>query len=490
MKMIGFDMEKYTSLMVKAISERISKFGDRLYLEVGGKLFDDMHASRILPGFEPDAKIKILEVLRKDLEVILCISAKDIVNKKTRSDNELSYASEVIRQISLFRSRLLNISSIVITLYENQEEVDEFRKLLIARGENVVVHSKTKGYPTDVNTIVSEEGYGKNPYVPVTKPIVVVTAPGPGSGKLATCLSQLYYENKNGRKAGYSKLETFPVYDLELTHPVNVAYEAATLDLNDKNMIDPFHFYATGQMAINYNRDVEAFPLLRRIFQKLGGGGLIFRSPTEMGINFVGESITDQELVKKAARTEILRRYMNARVDFLQGKVDKDLVERAKQLCDNVGISELDRKVIKVVRDKFAKINVPIAAIDLGQGEIVSGRQTDELSCAASTLLNAIKILSNIPDQKKLIPQDKLLPVLKLKQEILNAQNPRLDIEDCLLALFSNIEDPIINKALSNVEKLRGCEFHSSFILEPRDRVILKKLRINVTSDPIFYNEV
>lgn len=482
---IGFDMKKYTKLSIEEIQRRKDRFGERLYLEVGGKLFDDMHASRVLPGFAPDAKIQILSKMKKDIEVILCISSRDIVNKKTRSDNELSYANEVFRQIALFASYGLKVTNVVITLFEGQEDAIKLKNELESRGNKVVFHRKTKGYPTDVDTIVSEEGYGQNPFIEVTKPLVVVTAPGPGSGKLATCLSQLYHENKRGVKAGYSKLETFPVHNLELDHPVNIAYEAATLDLNDKNMIDPFHYYAFGKMAINYNRDIEAFPLLRRIFQKIAGQGLVFKSPTEMGLNFAGDSIVDQAVVKHAARNEILRRYMSAVVDFAQGKASQDMVERAKQLCDNVGVAEADRRVIKAARDKAWATDTVCAALELN-GKVITGKTTKELSCAASSVLNALKELAGIDDKIKLIPKDRLEPVMRLKKEILGNVSPRLCLEDCLLALYSNIDEEVVARALSHIKELAGCEFHSSSVLDSRDRVVLKKLRLNITSDPVF----
>ena len=489
MKEIGFDMKKYTKLSIAEVQNRIARFGERLYLEVGGKLFDDFHAARILPGFEPDAKIKLLTQMKKDIEVILCISTPDIVNKKTRSDTELSYASEVVRQINMFRSRGLEVSNVVITLFNEEEDAKKLAKSLQARGERVVFHKKTKGYPTDVDTIVSEEGYGKNPYIEVKKPIVVVTAPGPGSGKLATCLSQLYHENMRGVKAGYSKLETFPVHNLDLSHPVNVAYEAATLDLGDKNMIDPFHMYATGKMAINYNRDIEAFPLLRRIFQKIAGNGIVFNSPTEMGLNFAGDAITNQDVVKKAARQEILRRYLTAKVDEFTGKATIEMVEKAKQLCDFVGVSEADRKVIRSAREKANKTDSISAAIELDNGKIVCGRAIKDLSCASSVVINALKTMAGIDDGEKLIPRDRLEPVVKLKKELLGNINPRLCLEDCLVAMYATeATDSKTAQALKMLPRLAGTELHSSAILEERDRIVLKKLRVNITSDPAFEN--
>ena len=486
MKKIGFDMKKYTELTIAEIENRIKRFGERLYLEVGGKLFDDMHASRVLPGFEPDAKIKILQKMKDQLEVIFCISTKDIVNKKMRGDTELSYTSEVLRLIETFRNKGLEVSNVVITLYNDEEEAKQFAKTLEARGERVVFHRKTKGYPTDVNTIVSEEGYGKNPMIEVKKHLVVVTAPGPGSGKLATCLSQLYHENLRGVKAGYSKLETFPVHNLELDHPVNVAYEAATIDLGDKNMIDPFFMYAYGRPAINYNRDVEAFPLLRRIFQKITGK-LVFNSPTEMGLNFAGDAIVDHNVVKTAARNEILRRYQIAKVDEFQGKATEEMVEKAKQLCDFVGVSELDRKVIAKARDKANKTDCVSAAIELDNGKIVCGRAIKDLTCASSVILNALKTMAEIDDKEKLIPRSQLEPVAKFKKELLGIVNPRLCLEDCLIAMYATEgQDERTARALAMLPRLAGTEFHSSAILDERDRVVLKRLRINITADPVY----
>lgn len=487
MKKLGFDMNKYTKLTVDEIHNRINRFGERLYLEVGGKLFDDYHASRVLPGFEPDAKIKILSKMKKDLEVILCISTRDIIKKKTRGDNELSYMSEVFRQIALFEKYGLKISTIVITLFNDEEEALKFKKQLEAHGRKVVLHRKTKGYPTDVNTIVSPEGYGKNPMIEVTKPLVVVTAPGPGSGKLATCLSQLYHENLKGVKAGYSKLETFPVHNLSLEHPVNVAYEAATLDLGDQNMIDPFHFYAFGKMAINYNRDIEAFPLLRRIFQKIGGEGTVFHSPTEMGLNFAGDAIVDDEVVKRAARMEILRRYMTAKTDLFEGKGDVEQVEKAKQLCDFVGICEADRKVIKAAREKANKTDTVSAAMQLDNGKVICGKTISDLTCASSVVLNALKTMAEIADGDKLIPKSTVEPVVRLKTEVLGSINPRLCLEDCLVAMFAHEkEDERIARALKMLPRLAGTELHSSAILSQRDRVVLKKLRVNITADAVY----
>ena len=485
MKKLGFDMQKYLQLSIQEIKNRIDKFGQRLYLEVGGKLFDDMHASRVLPGFEPDEKIQILSKMKQDIEVIMCISTKDIVGKKTRNDNELSYSNEVLRQIQLFENYGLNVSNIVITLFNGEEAALEFKRLLEVRGKNVVLHKKTKGYPTDIDTIVSDEGYGSNPMIEVSKPLVVVTAPGPGSGKLATCLSQLYHENKHGINAGYSKLETFPVYNLELEHPVNIAYEAATLDLGDKNMIDPFHYYAFGQMAINYNRDIEAFPLLRRILQKISGQKILYKSPTEMGLNFVGDSIIDNNIVKNAARNEILRRYMSAKLDFFQGKIDEEMMQKAKQLCDQVAIAEIDRKVVKAARDKANITDCVCAAIEIDK-KIICGKTTDELTCASSVILNALKYLANISDNIRLIPNERLKPVFLLKKEIFKDANPRLCLEDCLLALYSNQDNEVVARALNCIKQLENCEFHSTAVLDMRDRVILKKLRINITADPVF----
>lgn len=481
--MIGFDNEKYVSLQSKRIKEKISKF-DKLYLEFGGKLLDDYHAVRVLPGFKYDSKLQMLKQLKDDAEVIICISAKDIERNKVRADYGITYDIEVMRLIDEIRKYDLYVNSVVVTLYEGQSSADTFIKKLNQRNIKTYIHTKTKGYPTDVDTIVSEEGYGANPYIETTKKLVVVTAPGPCSGKLATCLSQLYHEHKQGVKAGYAKFETFPVWNLPLKHPVNIAYEAATADLKDINMIDFFHLEAYNESTVNYNRDLEVFPVLKSILKKIMNED-IYNSPTDMGVNMIGFCINNDDALKEAACQEIIRRYYNALVDLKKGQVDEDVPERIRLLMNELSLNSDNRKVIKYALDKQEKTNCPSMSIQIGK-KFITGRQTELLSAPSSLFINAIKHLSNIPDEVKLLSPNVLEPIIKTKK-ITNQQNSILNLSEVLIALsICSATNPIIEEALTNINKLANCEAHATYIINSDELKILKKLSINVTCEPTF----
>ena len=412
MNKIGFDNKKYLSLQSEKIEERINSFGGKLYLEFGGKLFDDYHASRVLPGFEPDSKIKMLLKLKDMAEILVVISANDIENNKYRSDLGITYDADVIRLIDIFKSKGLYVSSVVMTMYHPQAAVDAFIKRLNLLGIKVYKHYAIDGYPSDVQKIVSEEGYGKNEYIPTERRLVVVTAPGPGSGKMATCLSQLYHENIRGIKAGYAKFETFPVWSLPLSHPVNAAYEAATADLNDVNMIDPFHLEAYGQLAVNYNRDVEIFPVLNAMFEKILGASP-YKSPTDMGVNMAGFCIVDDEACRQASNAEIIRRYYAALCDARTGRIGKDVVSKIELLMSKMGITVEDRKVVMPALEKAEKTGGPAVAIELNDGRIVTGKTGSLIGASAACLLNALKALGGIDDKVELISPTVILPTCK-----------------------------------------------------------------------------
>lgn len=484
----GFNNKKYLKLQSENIKKRIKEF-DKLYIEFGGKLLDDYHAVRCLPGFEYDSKLKMLKELKEDLEIIICISANDIERHKVRADYGITYDIEVLRLINQIRNYNLTINSVVITLYDGQKSVDAFIRKLGEKNIKTYIHTPTKGYPTDINTIVSDEGYGANPYIETTKKIVVVTAPGPCSGKLATCLSQLYHEYKNNVNAGYAKFETFPVWNLPLNHPVNKAYEAATADLRDKNMIDYFHLEKYNVMSVNYNRDLEVFPVLKNILSKITGRDIYF-SPTDMGVNSIGYCITNDEVVCEASKQEIIRRYYNALCDFKKGLVPSDTPERIKLLMNELSIDETDRKVVNYALKKKETSKKHSMSIKLPNGKIVTGRETDLLSPASSLILNAIKSLTNIPDDVYLISPSILEPILKYKSASIQKYNYSLDLNEVLIALnICSVTNPIISRALENLKKLNNCEAHSTYILEGTDLKVLKSLRINVTSEPQFYFE-
>ena len=488
MKKIGFDNELYVKSQIETIKERIKMFDNKLYLEFGGKLFDDYHAKRVLPGFELDAKIRLLKELKDQCEIIFCINAKDIEKKKIRADYGISYDMEVIRLVRIFTDLGIKVNSVVITLYKGQTSADRFKEKLENMGIKTYIHTPTKGYPTDVDIIVSDEGYGANPYIETTKPLVVVNAPGPCSGKLATCLSQLYHEYKRGVRAGYAKFETFPVWSLPLKHPVNVAYEAATADLKDINMIDSFHLEAYGISAVNYNRDLEVFPVLKNILNKITGED-IYKSPTDMGVNSIGKCITNDEVVREAAKKEIVRRYYKALVDTKLNDADKEIYKRIKMLMNEINIDSSILKVIEEAKNKQEKTGKRSMALELPNGKIITGRETDLLSPAASLVLNCIKELTDIPDEIDLLAPNVLKPILKLRKQTLNKSNT-LDLSDVLIALsICSATNPIVSKAIKNLSKLNNCDCHSTYIVENGDLSSLRSLRVNLTSEPVFYEE-
>ena len=482
---IGFDNKKYVRIQSEKIKERFTLF-DKLYLEVGGKLFDDSHAARILPGFKNDVKISMFKELKKDLEIIFCINAGDIEKNKTRGEYGITYDQEILKLINNSKKMGFSVNSVVVTLYKNQVSVDKFIKKLNRNGIKTYIHTFTKGYPTDVDTIVSEEGYGANPYIETTKKLILVNAPGPGSGKLATCLSQIYHENKRGVNAGYAKFETFPVWNLPLKHPVNLAYEAATADLKDVNMIDPFHLEKYGTIAVNYNRDVETFPILKNILSKVSKKD-IYNSPTDMGVNMVGFCITDEAVVEEASKKEIVRRYYNELNNYKMGLCDEDTYKKIKLLMNELKIDENYLDVIKPALEKKEKENgLPVIAIDTGN-KIITGKQTDLMTPAGTAVLNALKHISRIPDIYLLSPTV-LEPILKLKKDMGN--NERLTLSEVLTALsICSVTNPVAYKALKNIKKLQGLEAHATYIVTGSDRKTLKELKINLTCENDFLEE-
>ena len=475
-----FDARKFLKIQKKKINERIDMF-DKLYLEFGGKLIDDQHAARTLPGYLPDLKIRLLQEMKDRVEVVLCINADAIEKSKIRADHMITYESEVLRLIEFLRSKGIMVKSVVITLFNGQKKAEDFAKKLEDYKIKPYFHSFTKGYPTDVDTIVSDDGYGANPYIETTRPLVIVSAPGPGSGKLATCLSQLYHESKMGKKVGYAKFETFPVWDLPLKHPVNIAYEAATADLNDKNMIDYFHLEKYGVSAVNYNRDLETFPVLKEILTRISGKS-IYNSPTDMGVNVIGQCITDDKAVQKAAKDEIIRRYLRALTDLKKGIVDEEVPERIKLLMNELNISEEDRPVIKKAEEKREKSDgKPSACLLVGKKYIV-GRKTDYLSPISSTLLNAVKVLTKIPDEVDLIAPSVLKPILDIKNKVSNFAKKQLNVDEVLIALsICSTTNPIVKKALESLEKMKGAELHATHLIPDDELVVLANLGINAT---------
>ncbi len=475
----GFDNDKYVKIQSEKIRERFKLF-DKLYLEIGGKLFDDSHASRVLPGFKSDAKINMFKELKDDLEIIFCINAGDIEKSKIRGEYGITYDNEVLKLINNSKKMGFSVNSVVITLYKNQVSVDKFINKLNRNGIKTYIHTFTKGYPTDVDTIVSEEGYGANPYVETTKKLILVNAPGPGSGKLATCLSQLYHENKRGINAGYAKFETFPVWNLALKHPVNLAYEAATADLADVNMIDPFHLEKYGKTAINYNRDIEMFPVLKSILNKVCSKD-IYYSPTDMGVNMVGFCINDEEVVEEASKCEIVRRYYNEMNNYKLGLCNEEPYKKIKLLMNELNIDENYLDVVKPSLEKSKKEKLPVIALKVGK-KIITGKQTDILTPASSVVLNALKELSKIPDDIKLLSPMVLEPMLKLKKDL--GDENHLTLAEALTALsICSVTNDTAYKALSNIKKLRGCEAHATYIVTGGDKKSLKDLKINITCE-------
>lgn len=481
---VGFDSVKYLQVQSEKIEERIKMFDNKLYLEFGGKIFDDYHAARVLPGFEPDAKIKLLQKFKDDMEVIFCINAADIEKSKIRADYGISYELELLRLIENLQKLGININSVVVTMFKEGNNIAHLEKILKERNIRMYIHTPTQGYPDDVNLIVSDDGYGKNPYIETTKKLVVVTAPGANSGKLGTCLSQLYHEHKRGIRAGYAKFETFPVWNLTMMHPVNIAYEAATAELKDVNMIDPFHLEAYGENAINYNRDISTFPILKNVLMKITGEE-VYKSPTDMGVNMIKSCIIDDEVVQNAARDEIIRRYYNILCDFKQGICAKDTVERIKGLMDKLGLSLTDRDVAKVALEKAEKDGCNAIAIQLPNGKIITGKESDLLSATSAAILNAVKEVTRIPDEEFLLSPSVLDGIFKMKKKTSYKTSYCLNLQEVLIALsICSITNPIIEKAINNLNKLRGCEAHSSYIIEKSELNVLKNLGINLTCDP------
>ena len=481
---VGFDNDKYLAMQSEHIRERIAQFGGKLYLEFGGKLFDDYHASRVLPGFAPDSKVKMLLQLKEQAEIVIVINAADIEKNKVRGDLGITYDQDVLRLIDAFRAIGLYVGSVVLTQYGGQSAADAFQSRLASLGVTVYRHYPIAGYPSDIEHIVSDEGYGKNEYIETTRPLVVITAPGPGSGKMATCLSQLYHEHRRGVAAGYAKFETFPIWNLPLKHPVNLAYEAATADLNDVNMIDPFHLEAYGVTTVNYNRDVEIFPVLAAIFEEICGR-CPYQSPTDMGVNMAGNCIIDDEACREASRQEILRRYYAERCAVRQGLANGEGVYKIKLLMNQAGITEADRPVIAAALAKAAETQQPAAAMQLPDGRCITGKTSALLGASAALILNALKALGNIQDDIHLISPIIIEPIQDLKIHHLGNHNPRLHTDEILIALsICAATNPTAALAMQQLPKLRGCEAHSTVILSGVDSTTFKKLGVNLTCEP------
>lgn len=486
MRKIGFDNDKYLSMQSEHIRERIGQFGDKLYLEFGGKLFDDYHASRVLPGFAPDSKLHMLLQLADQAEMIISINAADIERNKIRHDLGITYDQDVIRLIGVYKEKGLYVSSVVITRYAGQSSADVFQKKLEAIGIKVYHHYSIDGYPNNVEKIVSDEGYGKNEYVETTRPLVIVTAPGPGSGKMATCLSQLYHENKRGVKAGYAKFETFPIWNIPLKHPVNLAYEAATADLNDVNMIDPFHLEAYGETTVNYNRDIEIYPVLAAMFEGIYGH-CPYKSPTDMGVNMAGNCIVDDEACQEASKQEIIRRYYQSVNRFVRDEATKDEVYKQELIMKQAKITVDDRAVVPVANKLAEETGSATAALELPDGTIVTGSTSDLLGPSSAVLLNAIKILGGIDKKTHLISRTFIEPIQKLKTQYLGSKNPRLHTDEVLIALsMCAVSDPNAKLALQQLPKLAGCQLHTSAILSAVDMNTFKKLGIEFTNEAVY----
>ena len=481
---LGFDSDKYIKVQSEKIQERIKMFDNKLYLEFGGKIFDDYHAARVLPGFRPDNKIRLLKQFKDDLEVIFCINAKDIEKSKIRADYGISYELELLRLIEKLQGMDISINSVVVTMYHEGNNISHLEKLLNERNIKMYIHRPTPGYPENVDLIVSDEGYGLNPYIETTKKLVVVTAPGPNSGKLGTCLSQMYHEYKKGVKAGYAKFETFPVWNLSLLDPVNIAYEAATADLKDVNMIDPFHLEAYGESAVNYNRDISTFPILKNILFKITGEE-IYKSPTDMGVNMIKQCIINEEVVQKASRDEIVRRYYSVLCDYRQGICEQDSVEIVKGLMDKLHLSVQDREVAVVAKERAEGKKANVLALELPSGKIISGKESELLSAPSAVILNAIKEISGIPDDTYLLSPSVIDGVYKMKQKTSYKTSYCLNLPEVLIALsICAATNPIIEKAMNQLDRLRGCEAHASYIIEKGELNVLKNLGVNLTCEP------
>ena len=489
MAAIGFDNQKYLTIQSQQIKERISQFGGKLYLEFGGKLFDDYHASRVLPGFEPDSKIRMLQQLREDVEIVIAINAADIEKNKMRGDLGIRYDDDVLRLIDIFRGLGLYVGSVVLTQYSGQGAADAFLSRLKTLGIRCFRHYPIPGYPSNVPFIVSEEGLGKNDYIETSHSLIVVTAPGPGSGKMATCLSQLYHEHKRGIQAGYAKFETFPIWNLPLKHPVNLAYEAATADLDDVNMIDPFHLEAYGKTTVNYNRDVEIFPVLNAIFQRIQGSSP-YQSPTDMGVNMAGYCIVDDDVCRDASRQEILRRYYTACMELVQGKGSEATVRKLELVMNQAGVTPEICPAVAASLRKAQDTGAPAGAMVLPDGRVVTGKTSGTLGAASALLLNALKALGGIGDQFVLISAQVLEPVCRLKTEYLKHKNPRLHTDEVLLTLaISALTNPLAELAQQQLPKLRGCDAHFTVILNEEDLALLKRLGIRATCEPRYENK-
>ncbi len=481
---IGFDNDLYIQTQSAHIRERIRQFGGKLYLEFGGKLYDDYHASRVLPGFQPDSKLRMLLQMKDQVEIIIAINAADIEKNKVRGDLGITYDRDVIRLIDIFRGLGLYVSSVVLTRFQDQTLAKAFQSRLESIGIKVYHHYDIPGYPGNIAHIVSDDGYGKNDYIETERELVVITAPGPGSGKLATCMSQLYHEHKRGVKAGYAKFETFPIWNLPLNHPVNLAYEAATADLDDVNMLDPFHLEAYGQTTVNYNRDVEAFPVLVTMFERILGT-CPYKSPTDMGVNMVGNCIVDDEVAKEASRQEILRRYYGTLCDVKQGKARDSQIMKMELLMKKAGVVPEERRVVAPALQKAEATGMPAAAMELPDGRIVTGRTSDLLGASAALLLNALKALGGMDDELHLISPTIIDPIQHLKVDHFGNRNPRLHTDEVLIALsICAATDPAAEHAMEQLAKLRGCDAHSSVILSDVDEKIFKRLGVNLTCQP------
>ncbi len=484
----GFDNNKYLKMQSEHIKQRISQFGNKLYLEFGGKLYDDYHASRVLPGFEPDSKLRMLMQLSDQAEIVIVISAKDIEKNKIRGDLGITYNTDVLRLIDVFRERSLYVGSVVITQYTGQGSADLFRARLQKIGIRVYTHYVIPGYPANLPLIVSDEGYGKNDYIETTRPLVVITAPGPGSGKMATCLSQLYHEHKRGIPAGYAKFETFPIWNLPLRHPVNLAYEAATADLNDVNMIDPFHLEAYGETAVNYNRDVEIFPVLNAIFEKIAGKSP-YKSPTDMGVNMAGNCICDDEVCREASLQEIIRRYYHALNALANGSKTEDEAIKIELIMKQAGIVKEDRRVTVAALQRSRETHLPAAAMELPDGSIVTGKTSELLGASAALLLNALKKLAGIGHDVHVISPAAIEPIQRLKTSYLGSRNPRLHTDEVLIALsISAANSKTAQLALEQIPRLAGCQVHTTVMLSSVDIKTFQRLSVQLTSEPVYEN--
>ena len=482
---IGFDNEKYLRIQSEHIKERIGRFGDKLYLEFGGKLFDDFHASRVLPGFAPDSKLKMLMQLSDMAEIVIVINAADIEKNKVRGDLGITYDVDVLRLIAEFENKGLFVGSIVITHYEGQGGAKQFKEKLEKKGIRVYLHYKIEGYPSNIPLIVSENGFGKNDYIETERPLVVITAPGPGSGKMATCLSQLYHDNMRGIKAGYAKFETFPIWNIPLKHPVNLAYEAATADLNDVNMIDPFHLEAYGETTVNYNRDIEIFPVLAAIFEGIYGE-CMYKSPTDMGVNMAGNCIIDDEACCEASRMEIIRRYYQTVNKVMKEEASENEVYKIELLMKQAKITTADRKVTVAAKKRAEEMGVDAAAIELQDGTIITSKTSDLLGASAALLMNALKYLAGVDHDIHLISPEAIRPIQELKTRFLGSKNPRLHTDEVLVALSTSAyEDENARKALEQLPNLKGCQVHTTVMLSDVDIKIFKKLGVDLTSEPI-----